>query len=397
MHTYVAAADETETVYHDHHDQFLPNCTSFTFNQLKTFNLAMGISGAACLLMSIIILVFLLCVFKAYKSTLQRLIIYNALLTVLYQFGNVLQLEHQFSYNGQSTVCSILGAFYMYIANVTFLFAAVIITYLLYLVLQLCFKGSLSHSKVANCLVEFLCTFIPFILPFFFLWTPFLHNGFGLGGFYCWIKDVDSNCTSYYTDLIVMYSVSEATSLEMLVSSGVVFTVYCRMRTKVKQKHMHTLIQKTCFLVSFHAVSFAIGSVAFGVVFYLLLKGIFLPNQPLMFSVAIVFPFTYEFALLVLFIVSLRTSNSSARPPQQEPRHRVHWDNEISSKDMQTRPAKLSFLTQPSTTVSQSVPYTGEFDTNDEKVMLTSSADHPNANYEATSNQVSANQQIETS
>ena len=381
---YIAAADEIGTGYDDHCDQFSLNCTSFTFNQLKSFNLAMGISGAVCLLMSTIILVFLLCVFKAYKSTLQRLIIYNALLTILYQLGNVLQLEHQFSYNGQSTVCSILGAFYMYIANVTFIFAAVIITYLLYLVLQLCLKGYLSHSKVVNCLVEFLCTFIPFILPLFFLWTPFLHNGFGLGGFYCWIKAEDINCTSYFTDLIVMYSVSEATSLEMLVSSGVVFIVYCRMRTEVKQKHMHTLIQKTCFLVSFHAVSFAIGSVAFGVVFYLLSNGIFLPNEPLMFSVAIVFPFTYEFALLVLFIVSLRTSNSSTRPPQ-EPRHRVHWDNEISSKDLQTRPAKLSFYTQPSTTVSQSVPYTGGFDSDEENVMLTLSADHPNANYEATS------------
>ena len=385
MHTYLAGADVlTASGYHD---QFFPNCTSFTFDQLKKFNLTMGISGAVCFLVSILILVFLLCVFKAYKSTMQRLIIYNAGLTVLYQFGNVLQVEHQFSYKGQSTVCSILGAFYMYIANVTFTFAAVIITYLLYLVLQLCFRGSLSQSKTVSCLVEFLCIFIAFVLPLLFLWTPFMHNGFGLGGFYCWIKDVDNNCTSYYADLIVMYSVSEATSLEMLVSSGVVFVVYCRMRTRVKRKHMHTLIQKTCFLVSFHAVAFAVVTVAFGVVFYLLVNGIFAPNQSLMFSVAIVFPIFYEFALIVLFIVSLRTSNSmtSSRSPQQEPRQRVHWDNDISSKDLKTQPAKLSFFTQPSNTISQSVPYTGEFDSDEENVILTSSADHPTANYEATS------------
>ena len=320
---------------------------------------------------------------------MQRLIIYTAVLTILYQLGNVLQLEHQFSYDGQSTVCSILGAFYMYIANVTFTFAAVIITYLLYLVLQLCIKGSLSQSKAVSFLVEFLCIFTAFVLPLLFLWTPFMHNGFGLGGFYCWIKDVDNNCSTYYTDLIVMYSVSEATSLEMLVSSGAVFVVYCRMRTRVyvKREHMHTLIQKTCFLVSFHAVGFAVVTVAFGVVFYLLVKKIFTPNQPLMFSVAIVFPIFYEFALIVLFIVSLRTSKSKidGRSPQQEPRRRVHWDNDISSKDFKTRPAKLSFLTQPSTTVSRSIPYTKGFDSDEENVMLTSSTEHVCANYEATS------------
>ena len=236
-------------------------------------------------------------------------------------------------------------------------------------------------------MVEFFCVFTAFALPLIFLWTPFLHDGFGLGGFYCWIKYVDSNCTRYdYEDLIIIYSVSEATSLEMLISSGIVFVVYCRMHTKVKRKHIHTLIQKTCFLVSFHAVAFAVVTIALGVVFYLF-KQIFTSNQPLMLSAAIILPIFYEFALIVLFFVSLRTSNSitSVRLLHQEPRHRVHWDSDISSKDLQTRPAKLSFYTQPSTTVSRSVPYTGGFDSDEENVILTLSADYLNINYEATS------------
>ena len=318
---------------------------------------------------------------------MQRLITYNTVLTILYQLGNVLQLEHQFDYNGQSTVCSILGAFYMYIANVSFTFSAIIITYLLYLVLRLYFKGSLPHSKVVNCVVELLCILIPFILPLLFLWTPFMHYGFGLGGFYCWIKDVDRNCNSIYTDFIIMYSVSEATSLEMLVSSAAVFVAYFRMRTTVKRRHMHTLIQKTCFLISFHAVAFAVVTAAFGVIFYLLQNKIFSLNQPFMFSVAIAFPVFYEMSLIVLFFVSLRTSNSNicTRSPQQEPRRRVKWDHDLlSSKDLKTQPPKLSFYTQPSYTVSQSMPYTGGFDSCESNVpILTSSADHSNANYGA--------------
>ena len=219
--------------------QFLPNCTNFTSQQLKSFNLAMGITGTVCLLMSFVILVLLLCLFKAYKSTMQRLVLYNAVLTILYQLGNVLQLEHQFSYRGQDIVCAILGGFYMYIANVTFTFAAVIITYLLYLVLKLFITGSLSQSKWNSYYVESVCIAVAFTLPLTFLWTPFLHNGFGLGVFYCWIKDTDINCSNHYIDLIIMYSVSEVTSVEMLVASCVIFVVYCRIHTQVKKKALY--------------------------------------------------------------------------------------------------------------------------------------------------------------
>ena len=156
-HTHIAA-EETETGYH----QFYPNCTNFSFRQLKMFNLANGISGAVCLIMSVSLLVLLLCVLKVYKSTLQRLIIYNAVLMIFYQLSCVLQLEHQFSYHGQSTACSILGAFHAYLTYVDFTFAAIIITYILYLVLHLYFKGSLSHSKVAS-------NFCAFLFPLYFL------------------------------------------------------------------------------------------------------------------------------------------------------------------------------------------------------------------------------------
>ena len=331
--------------------QFLLNCTNFTYQQLKSFNLARGITGTFCLLMSFVILVLLLRYFKAYKSTMQRLILYNAVLTTLYQAGNVLQLEHQFSYTGQDIVCAILGAFYMYIANVTFTFAAVIITYLLYSVLKSYITG--SQLKLNSYFVESVCVAVAFILPLTFLWSPFLHNGFGLGGFYCWIKDTDINCSNDYTDLIIMYSVSEVISVEMLMASCFMFVVYCRMQTQVKQHYINSLIQKTCFLVSLHAVGFAIVTVAFSVVFYLLVGNVFVPNQSLMFSVGTIFPIFYEFALIVLFIVSMRTSKIQNR------RQRLHA---VHTKNLQTRPSKSSFVptTQPSNTTF-TVPYTGAF------------------------------------
>ena len=128
---------------------------------------------------------------------------------------------------------------------------------LLTIVLHLYFKSSLSHSKVVNCVIELSCILIPLIFPLTFLWIPFMHYGYGLGGYDCWIKDMDHiNCTTIYTDIIItiIYSVSEAISLEMLASSATVFIVYCRMRTSLRV-NIHTLIQKTCYLVSFYTCS----------------------------------------------------------------------------------------------------------------------------------------------
>jgi hypothetical protein len=95
----------------------------------------------------------------------------------------------------------------------------------------------------------------------------------------------------------------------------------------------------------------------------------------------------YELSLIVFFFfVSLRTSSSviSARSLQQEPRGRVNWDNDLlNSKDLKTTPPKLSFFTQPSYTVSQSMPYTGAFDSFEESVLMLTSTDPPNAGYGA--------------
>ncbi len=97
-----------------------------------------------------------------------------------------------------------------------------------------------------------------------------------------------------------------------------------------------------------------------------------------MISEAILIPTVHDFSLIV---TSLRTSNSNAKSHQQEQRRRrVKWDTDniiLSSKDLKTRPPKLSIFTQPSYTVSQSMPYTGG-DEENIMLILTSSADHPN-------------------
>ena len=150
-----------------------------------------GVSGGICLLVSVIILSVLILAYKAYKNTLQRLILFSTVFTILYQFFSILQLEHQFQYEGQDTVCAILGGIYTYVANGTFMFAAIIINYLMYLVLRLCITGSLMTSKACGWTTEFIFVLFPLILPVVSMLQPLIYSNFGFGGFYCWVKSTN--------------------------------------------------------------------------------------------------------------------------------------------------------------------------------------------------------------
>ena len=71
----------------------IPNCSNVTFDQLLHVNLVRGISGIACFLISVTLLFSLLFIFRAYKNILQRLILYYAIATTIYQAFNISFLE----------------------------------------------------------------------------------------------------------------------------------------------------------------------------------------------------------------------------------------------------------------------------------------------------------------
>ena len=115
------------------HSQFDLNCTNFTVAQLKTINLARGLTGAISLVMVSLILLFLI-FYKAYRSALQRLLVYLTMVTCLHDISFVLQIEHQFEYNGQNKFCAFIGFFDTWTSTVLYLFILQINLFLVYTV-----------------------------------------------------------------------------------------------------------------------------------------------------------------------------------------------------------------------------------------------------------------------
>jgi len=96
-------------------------------------NLARGISGAILLLTVASILLFLV-LYKAYTSTLQRLLVHLTIVTCLHDVSFVLQLEHQFEYYGQKQFCAFVGFLDMWTSTMVHNFIIGINVFIVYTV-----------------------------------------------------------------------------------------------------------------------------------------------------------------------------------------------------------------------------------------------------------------------
>ena len=99
--------------------------------ELKDLNLARGITAAVSLLTVTMILLFLV-LYKAYTTTLQRLFVHLTIVICLHDVSFVLQIEHQFQYQGQEKFCAFIGFFDMWTGTVVYNFIIEINVFLVY-------------------------------------------------------------------------------------------------------------------------------------------------------------------------------------------------------------------------------------------------------------------------
>ena len=88
--------------------QFNMNCTDFTIEDFKFFNRLRNITALICAAITLAILLFLICQ-KAFSSLFQRLYFYLVIGTLLTEIAVGLNIEHQWHYQQQETVCVWLG------------------------------------------------------------------------------------------------------------------------------------------------------------------------------------------------------------------------------------------------------------------------------------------------
>ena len=234
--------------------------------QLKSVNLARGISGAISLIIVTLILLFLV-LYKAYGSTLQRLFVHLMIMTCLRDAIFVIQIEHQFEYHGQKQFCAFVGFFDLWISTIVYIFIIginLLLVYTIYKQIQGEPFSRLSNSKYPRIILEYSLTFLIIFLPLTYLWLPLTKNsklnGTESGGLnaFCWINDIEKDWKTIQPYSQIVYTetilIGIACILHILFTIGIA-VAFCRLAyTYRRMKHKHIknvrdVLLLMCFLL----------------------------------------------------------------------------------------------------------------------------------------------------
>lgn len=162
---------EDDQSYSANESQFNMNCTDFTVEDMKFFNRLRNITALICAAITLAILLFLICQ-KAYSSLFQRLYLYLVIGTLLAETAVGLNIEHQWHYSRQETVCVWLGFFTQWTCVLVLILSYEIVVHLLCLV-GTKMKGSSSpprcrfiRSKCYSMILEIVAIHCPTRLNF---------------------------------------------------------------------------------------------------------------------------------------------------------------------------------------------------------------------------------------
>ena len=164
----------------------MENLTCVGENDQKTLLLVLSVGGMVASLVCLLSLA-LVVKFKLYKHFCHRLASYQVLSSLF--FGVLLSVELVFTnYHKNQEVyeplCKAVGFLFEYAVWLKLLF-------MMWLTLHL-FCFTVCHRSTENKeLLIFVCLAL---LPFLFIWVPFINELYGLAGSWCWIKSRSGTC-----------------------------------------------------------------------------------------------------------------------------------------------------------------------------------------------------------
>ena len=320
---------------------------------------ARGAAGITCLLITLILLCELLCDHRAYKTTLQRLVLYYTILSFVYHILNSVNgVVHNHSESLLSP-CKLtpLENAAMYFANAAFILPAIIINYLMSLILQLCCGCHMKHprSKSSTFIIELMCIVLGIL--FSLMWLPantiddFKHFSFDV--FYTIYASGSQATTISDKESVIAVALSAVIISEMVTAVVVLNIAHCKVRLQVRGQQVLALERKTHIIVTAVALIYVIG-IAVSISLCLLEEHVDWDVNERRF-LAVWFPVLNQCNLLILYVASIRTTNHPLFCLQRKkPRATDRTD-----KKHVTNPSSHPF-DQPTHTTFP-VPYTGEF------------------------------------
>lgn len=250
---------------------------------------------------------------KAYKSFLQRLIMWLVLMVLFEDLCRVAGIYHKFCNENtiivvlQDDACEVLGLITIWIYWCIYAFLIAIIIYLLVIVLiqtrdDSAIVAKFRNSKLLQVLIEVGITLGMLFGPGIVLWVPYSENQYGFDGVKCGLKPSNFSDRARKDDIIISvfnYTNIELTGLIAILVALVMAIKFCTLSTRL-QHAKHAIKNILIFLV---------GVIGYVVVYDLLnvtLKFVKDGYQLSIFSV--VFAVFGKFVLLIGYILAFHFS-----------------------------------------------------------------------------------------
>ena len=283
-------------------------------NLTGTVTLAGSIASGVCL--AVISSILLLLVFyKAYTTTLQRLLLYLTIITVIQEVCLTVNCATQFEYSEHETFCDMISSFWQWSDTVGYLLTLAMIVYLPYKIYEQ-LKGEpfprLSRSRCCCVALECLFIFIVLALPLTYI-LPFIHCGyFPMQPQLCNRLFIDQVmnlvCISQLFSSQVPYYVGFVDFVGIFVITIALSVVFCCLAREYRETRK--TLRRTLILLGFFVVYFIIElvftiGVYFGVMHNMDKTGILLELLKVLLVVSaailpvfqLIFPLTFVFYL----------------------------------------------------------------------------------------------------
>ena len=246
-------------------------------NSTLTIRLTGSITSAVCLVVTSLLLLLLI-FHKAYASTLQRLLLYLIIITVIQEASMTVGYATQFEYSEHEQFCDVISSVWQWSDTVGYLLTLAMIVYLPYKIYEQ-IKGDpfprLSRSKCCRVALECLFIFVVLVLPLTYI-LPFIHCGyFLLQPQLCMMSFIDQvvnlfeeNCTSMMFSSQVPSIVGGIDFVGILVITIPISVVFCCLACKYRETRK--ALCQTVVLLGFF-VACTIISLVFSIgVFYMM-------------------------------------------------------------------------------------------------------------------------------
>lgn len=175
------------------------NCSSsFDAQTYKIIAAVRACSGLLAFLFSLFAL-FVVVLFKKYRTFWQRLILYSNVSTTLYGLSVVLLRVDYVESNAETTRFCVFAGFFHQYSNWT-----VLVSILCYH-LSLCAKVILGKDLSGRLEAPYFVAI--FLAHLAFNWIPFLHLTYGLAGAWCWIRDTNDDCSHSLLGFVLRYTI----------------------------------------------------------------------------------------------------------------------------------------------------------------------------------------------